>query len=207
MIRILIALVLLIGALPMAAHAQDSAHALSQLNSLASMLLSVATLLGLVLFGAGIYRVYKHPQNPQQYTVASVIQYLVAGTLLLSIVTAYGVVTRTAIDSSWEGDQRSIIAIDQHAISEMDRAEQDSVLGSLMPRGMGAAVIGFVYVVGFISFVRGVYLIKEMGQRPGESAGVAKILTHIIGGVVAMNLTRSACLIYSLFSSGSLGFC
>ncbi len=61
------------------------------------------------------------------------------------------------------------------------------------------AVLGLVQIVGLISFIRGWGLIKkssELGQRGGYGKG----LTHIIGGIMAMNITepKKCCLILSV---------
>lgn len=186
----------------------NSSHVLGQLAALMPLMESLAYLIGLVLVGAGLYKAYKNPQNPQQHTIGSAVRYMLSGTLLLSITTVFNVLTRTTVDPTWTDSGRAMLALDQRALQDFETASNSQVLGGLMPESLGAIVLGFVYLVGFIAIIRGVFLMKEVGQMGGQNqAGIGKVMTHLIGGVIAMNLTQSACIMASTFSQNSTGFC
>jgi len=190
------------------AFAQDTDHILGQLTSLMPFAVSIAYMIGLFLSGLGLYRIYKQPSNPQQFTIATSLRYLLAGTLLLSVLTAFNVLTRTTIDPNWSGSERTVLALDQRALQSFEAVSDSAVLGGLMPDKLGAIIIGFVYFIGFVSFIRGLYLIKEIGQNNSQNgSGVGKVLTHLIGGVIAMNLTQTACVLGATISTSSAGFC
>jgi intracellular multiplication protein IcmC len=56
------------------------------------------------------------------------------------------------------------------------------------------AVFGFIQIVGLISFVRGWLIIVKSAQGSAQGATVGKGVTHIIGGILAINIvgTRDA---------------
>jgi len=47
----------------------------------------------------------------------------------------------------------------------------------------------FVQLIGFLSFIRGWFIIAGTAQQSQQGATMGKGLTHIIGGVLAINLT------------------
>lgn len=185
------------------ASASDSARILQQLTSIAPMIMAISAFVGLLLFASGIFRVYQRSANPNQHTTASAIRLLVAGTLLLCLPATINMFSKTVVDPNWSGTARSIMAVDENALRELDSINQ-TPLGRMMPEGMGKAVIGFLYLFGFFFFVWGIYLIKDAGDRQAQ-VSVGKVITHIAGGILLMNLTWSACIIGSIF--GLTGMC
>lgn len=67
--------------------------------------------------------------------------------------------------------------------------------------GFGAStrvLLNFVQLVGFISFVRGwIYLAQS--SNPSTHATAGKAMTHIIGGVLAMNIQGTADILKATF--------
>lgn len=185
------------------ASASDSERILQQLTSIAPMIMAISAFVGLLLFASGIFRVYQRSTNPNQHTTASAIRLLVAGTLLLCLPATINMFSKTVVDPNWSGTARSIMAVDENALRELDSINQ-TPLGRMMPEGMGKAVIGFLYLFGFFFFVWGIYLIKDAGDRQAQ-VSVGKVITHIAGGILLMNLTWSACIIGSIF--GLTGMC
>jgi len=49
------------------------------------------------------------------------------------------------------------------------------------------AVMAFVAILGWISFIRGFFIMKDVAHGNGQASAMAGI-THIIGGAVAVNL-------------------
>jgi intracellular multiplication protein IcmC len=50
------------------------------------------------------------------------------------------------------------------------------------------AMLGFVQIVGLISFVRGWMIIVKSAQGAAQGTSMGKGLTHIIGGILAINI-------------------
>jgi intracellular multiplication protein IcmC len=61
------------------------------------------------------------------------------------------------------------------------------------------AIVGLVNLVGLISFIRGWFILVAHAQQPGGQATVGKAATHIIGGLLAMNVVGLGQLIWNTF--------
>ena len=79
----------------------------------------------------------------------------------------------------------------------------------LMPSGGGlqastaAAILGvltFIRMVGYIAFIRGWLLLNQHGQ--GKEGTLGRGLTHIAGGVAAINVTVTAKILANSFAPG-----
>ena len=79
----------------------------------------------------------------------------------------------------------------------------------LMPSGEGmnpavaAAILGvmtFIRMVGYIAFVRGWLLLNQYGQ--GKEGTLGRGLTHIFGGVAAINVSVTAKILANTFAPG-----
>ena len=79
----------------------------------------------------------------------------------------------------------------------------------LMPSGGGlnaaasAAMLGvltFIRMVGYLAFVRGFLMLNQHGQ--GKEGTLGRGLTHIFGGVAAINVTITAKILANTFAPG-----
>ncbi len=65
------------------------------------------------------------------------------------------------------------------------------------------AVLGFIQIVGFIAFIRGwVELMNHHSHQQGGGQGSGKAWTHIIGGILAVNIVGTQELIWNTFGFG-----
>lgn len=189
------------------AHALDGNHVITQLNAIMPLFGSLAVVVGIALVGTGIYMFYARQQNPNQYPISRCIYTIVSGTLLITFSEAYDVLKASSIDSSGFGSSsRNILAVDQNALANINRSGGVGILGRMMPANMALMVVGWCYIIGLGAFLRGLYLIKEIGN-PQAQHGFGKTITHMLGGVFLMNLTESACILASIFTARSLGIC
>ena len=186
---------------------QDQGHILAQLTAVMSFVEILAFVSGLFLFGFGVYGVYKASASPNQNSYSSSFKYVLSGTLLLSIITTYGIIVRTTVNEQWNESARSVLALNERALENFSGTSTNTVLGAMMPASLGVVMLGIIYLIGFISFIRGLYLIKDIGGNSQNAAGLGKVLTHIIGGVVCMNLTRTSCLLANSFTTNTPSFC
>jgi hypothetical protein len=49
------------------------------------------------------------------------------------------------------------------------------------------AVIAFVFIIGWVSFIRGFFIIRNVAEGTGQASMMAG-LTHVFGGAIAVNL-------------------
>lgn len=61
-------------------------------------------------------------------------------------------------------------------------------------------VLTFIRLVGYIAFIRGWLLINQYGQ--GKEGTLGRGLTHIFGGVAAINVTVTATILANTFAPG-----
>lgn len=66
-----------------------------------------------------------------------------------------------------------------------------------------SAVVAFVFVIGWVSFIRGFFIMREVAEGSGQGSMMAG-LTHIFGGAVAVNLGPMLNAVQSTF--GLTGF-
>jgi intracellular multiplication protein IcmC len=57
---------------------------------------------------------------------------------------------------------------------------------------MGRVIVDIVQFIGFVAFVRGLFLMHRVGVGQAQQGTFNKGLTHLIGGVIAMNVVGFA---------------
>ena len=50
-----------------------------------------------------------------------------------------------------------------------------------------SAILKFLAIVGFVSFVRGIFIVRDVAEGNNQASIMAG-MTHIIGGALAVNL-------------------
>lgn len=79
-------------------------------------------------------------------------------------------------------------------ISPLDYAAEDKTFTDMI-KIMGR----IVQIVGFIAFIRGWMLLTRIAQQGGQAGIFPKALTHILGGLFALNIFATWRILYSLF--------
>ena len=64
------------------------------------------------------------------------------------------------------------------------------------------ALLGLVQVMGVIAFIRGWVLLGHAGEQNAQQGMFGKGLTHIIGGILAINIVGTKDLIWNTFFGG-----
>jgi len=133
-------------------------------------------LAGLILVVAGIGRIIKTAQDGPRGPagMGTIMMFVIAGVLfsLSSIMGAFSssmfqsstVATFAVLETS-TGDT----VIDQHVLA------------------MISTVLVFMTIIGYISFMRGFFIIKDVAEGGGQASLMAGV-THIFGGALAVNL-------------------
>lgn len=63
------------------------------------------------------------------------------------------------------------------------------------------AILTFIRLLGYIAFIRGWIIINDYAQGK-QQASLAKGLTHLIGGVFAINISATAAILANTFAPG-----
>jgi intracellular multiplication protein IcmC len=66
-----------------------------------------------------------------------------------------------------------------------------------------AALVGLIQIVGLVSFIRGWMILVANAQQSSGQATFGRALTHIVGGVLAINVLGLANVIWGSFGFGS----
>jgi len=61
------------------------------------------------------------------------------------------------------------------------------------------AITGLISIIGLIAFIRGWLILVANAEHPGGQATLGKALTHIIGGLLAMNVLGVVDIIWNTF--------
>lgn len=175
----------------------QAAELIPQFNSWGSFIVAVGYLLGLILVFTGFLSLYKHSSEPHRYTVGYSLSNIIAGVFLLSANLFYSIFKRSTFDPSW-GDDNSALALDSAVLNA--EAIGDSFWGKYLPEETAMGLVGFLYLVGLVFFIKGIYLLRYSGTEPdNQQKGVGRALTHMVGGVVVMNIVQFSCIIGESF--------
>jgi intracellular multiplication protein IcmC len=72
------------------------------------------------------------------------------------------------------------------------------VTAGMNPVVLGA-ITGLVSIIGLIAFIRGWLIMAKNAEHHGGPEGLGKALTHIVGGLLAMNILGVADIIWNTF--------
>lgn len=140
----------------------------------------IAIACGLFMIVRGLVKASKYGFDPRTHSVNSIVSCIIFGAILMTV-----------------GDNLNYILTSVFGNSAIDTATQGSVLGWAFVAAVGpgsarfalgiAAALGFVQIIGVIAFVRG-WLVLKKAVDGGGQATLAQGITHIIGGVLAVNI-------------------
>lgn len=149
-----------------------------QLPSITVLVHTAALFSGIILVAwAAMIAKDAHRTNEHSGSYTRAFYIFVAGIMLINAHQALGIWSETILGSSQP--EISILAYPAtgNGASELSRR-------TLM------AVLAFVQFVGLLSFVRGWHILPQIGQR--QEATLGKALTHVVGGVLAVNVVTFA---------------
>lgn len=143
---------------------------------LISIILAFAYLAGIILVMVGIGRIIKTAQDGPRGPagMGTIMTFVVAGVLfsLSTIMASFSVsmfdtstVATFAVLSSSTGD----VVVDDHVLAII------------------STVLVFLTIIGYISFMRGFFIIKDVAEGNSQASLMAGV-THIFGGALAVNL-------------------
>lgn len=177
--RLLVVFISLLGLTGCTAGVKDSANMLIALSSsypgIRQFITGGAVLMGMAFAVRGIYylKIYGDARTmmSSQSNLKVPVTYLLIAAVLLFLPSTFDVVMTTAFGTP------NITPLSYNAKS----------MGSLSLQATNA-ILGFVQIMGLISFIRGWAIIAKAAQGGSQGVTTGKGLTHIIGGILAINI-------------------
>jgi hypothetical protein len=162
-------------------------------NPIYVMLSVLSILIGVYLVIRGLIKASKYGTDPRAHSVPVIMANLIVGTILYTVGTNLDSMLATLFGDNgvWDnGIVTSTIAAD---FGEDTGPFQQAV----------AAALDFVRIIGTIAFIRGWIILKDSVEGQGQKT-VSQGMTHILGGVLAINIDRFLAVMDSTFGTGFL---
>lgn len=120
----------------------------------------------------------------------SVFFYILVGVLLVNVGGLFDAITLTmGLDTNGSWGSNGLSSNQLFAT-----ADQQNVLYEHLQGGESQAafksIVSLIKVVGFIAIIRGLLILKDMGNPRSQNAGLGKALLHIIPGSMLMNIVQ-----------------
>ncbi len=159
-------------------------------NPILSLISMIAFVLGLYMIVRGLFKASKYGFDPRTHAMHLILINMLFGALLLAIGSNMATVTN-AVFGGGAVAPGSVI--------------QWATLSSVSPQFANAvtACLQFVQIIGAIAFVRGWLILKKVAEGNGQTS-LAQGLTHIVGGVLAINIFIFLPIMDSTFGLGLL---
>ena len=157
---------------------------------------------GIILIMVGISRMLKSTQEGAKGPggLGTIMTFLVAG-VLLSSNTLLTAVSGSLFDTTVFG-----LLSDGHVAKFplLSVGTGDAAINSNITAVLGS-VVSFMVIIGVISFVRGIFIMRDVAEGNGQASLMAAS-THIIGGALAVNMGSVINAIQSTFGLSVVSF-
>jgi intracellular multiplication protein IcmC len=158
-----------------------------------NLLGALAFVIGVFFIVKGMMRGAKVGTDPRAASPAIIITYLVIGGILVS---AAPMLTTMLSSLFGVGTVDSVSSADILAWAKTATGADMTAANNAM-----RAVLAWVQIIGAIAFIRGFMVMKSAVEGSGQ-ATIAQGLTHIIGGVLAINIFSSLQMFDKTFGTG-----
>jgi len=185
-------------------YAADVDSVMTEFKVFTDFSINVARLVGFILFGASIYTLKKRADNPNQYPLSMAVYGMISGVFLQIAGFIYTMFYNTMLGVG-ETPTNKFLALDISSLNALTGGSaQHSLLGKMVPAETMSMVLAVLYFVGAVSFLKGIYLIKDMGQpnTAGGSSSGKLVIVHMGAGLVAMHVTFFGCMLEASFGFG-----
>lgn len=155
----------------------------NQLPALNTLLLALAYIIGMYFIILALFMLRRMGESrtmmSQEHSLKGPLLYLVIGACLMSLPSAFRVVTLSFFSESLQYPYSYVV----------DQTSQWCEILKI--------AYNVVYFVGLIAFIRGLIMLSHLGAQHGQQGGLAKGLTHIIGGIFCMNMQQFLTIIFA----------
>lgn len=156
------------------------------------MLSALSILIGIFMVIRGLVKGSTFGQNAKS-SVPSIVANIVIGTVLYTVGTSLDSIMATVFGDSGVWNSSVVTSAIAYDFGGDTQPFQQAVYAALT----------FFQLVGFIAFIRGWIIIRDAVEGNGQKT-VAQGLTHIIGGVLAVNIYRFLDVMDTTFGTGFL---
>ena len=159
-------------------------------NPILSLISMISFITGLYMIVRGLFKASKYGFDPRTHAMHIILINIIFGALLMAIGGNMYAITYSVFGLN-AGVPGSVI--------------QWASLGSVSPQFANAvtACLQFVQIIGAIAFVRGWMILKKVSEGNGQTT-LAQGLTHILGGVLAINIFIFLPIMDATFGTGLL---
>ena len=159
----------------------------------------IAFLCGLWIMISGLMKASKYGFDPKTNSITAIATNILFGALLISI----GDNLNMIMSSVFGNTTVSISAGAGASMVTSWTAVQNLGASPSFANAVGAALT-FIQLIGVIAFVRGWLVLKKVAEGSGN-ASMAAGITHIVGGVLAINIFVFLQIMDNTFGTGLLG--
>ena len=158
------------------------------------LLSAIAMTMGIFLVIRGLLKASRYGQDPRQNSIANVLANIVIGAILFVVGQSLGVMLGTLFGTS-----------DVAGFSVINYGQLSGNFGTSTQPFQNAiyAALTFFQLIGFIAFIRGFLILKNSIEGSGQ-ATLAQGITHILGGVAAVNIYYVLTIFDSTFGTNFL---
>lgn len=162
------------------------ANGLASFEALIRLVKLTAAIIGLFLIINSIYKFSQMGSDPKITAKIPIVMFL-CGVGIFAVVATTGVITNTLAVGT-NGPGKLLI-------------NSANIKGGEVTAQALLAIVTFIRLLGYIAFIRGWIIINDYSQGK-QQASLAKGLTHLCGGVFAINITNTAGLLANTFAPG-----
>lgn len=148
-------------------------------GSIKALVGAVSFIIGISLVWRGIamYRSFANQTfgSAQRGEFAGPLVFIVVGAILIYLPSASDVALFTIFSTTETGSESEMLAYFVPGAEERWK-------------NIALVLVKYMKLIGFIAFVRGWIILSKMGHAGSQPGSVAKGLTHLIGGVLLMNI-------------------
>jgi len=143
----------------------------------------IATLMGLFMIIHGLHHSARHGYDPNGHSMVKIIANFVVGTSLVALGSSFSVILGSLFGLGAGNELNAAPILSWTMIQNLttDPTAQAHIQGAM------TAALSVVQMVGLIAFVRGLSIMKKAAEGSSQ-ATMPQGLTHLIGGVLAINI-------------------
>lgn len=190
-----IALIILFVFFSSPVYALDIPNLMEFFDVVVVTVINAGRLIGFILFGLSWWGVTKSANNPNQFPLSRCAWGMVTGIALLMAGVFYSAFDNT-IQNNGRALDNTFLAMDVNALKQLAGGSSTAVtpLGLLIPPDTMLLILGGLYVIGVIAFIKGLYSFKDSAEHnPNGTGAVGKGLVYSVSGYLAMNITFFGC--------------